>query len=187
MIIYFLAYWSSSTIDIYKVLVGSWNISSATLSSDGNEIPNNISYFYLNLFLNSDENYIYGNLCIQSTSEIENENIYIQFDRLNDEDPIFSIKFFKYNNTNEFSELTLLKINVGLDDMMTATGNAMGIKYSLDINPPTSAELTTFDQDTKQLRIYRFSKKISRRKFCFENLLPFITTFIYTAIKFLIN
>lgn len=185
MILFLLTYSISSNINITKVLIGNWNISKFQLTTNGVEVPDNNTYFLLDLYFNGDENYIYGNIHDKPKTENLNESIFIQLDQLTDSS--FSVKVKPSTNTQEYSELVTLKINIGLDDMITATEKFGNNTFSLIISSPTSAELTTFDQNTKQVSIYRLNKKISGRRLNFYHILPFITTFLYTTIKFLIS
>lgn len=182
---YILTYFISSNTDITEILIGYWNISSFTLTTDGNEIPQN-TYLTLNLSYSDNDNYIYGNINKEITNNDNKELFLIRIDKLQDSVSTFSISVNSKNDTQEYLTLACtLKINVGIDDMMIASGKTSNYTYSLNISPPSFAELTTFDQNTNQIIIYKFQKKVSGRKLSFYHLAPFITAIIYTTIKFL--
>lgn len=184
MILFFLVYYASSNVNITKVLTGEWDISKFQLTSDGVEVPDDTNLF-LNLNLEENTNYINGTITKNPKNENKNESIMIQLYQLSDS--TLSVKFKQSNNSQEYLELVLLKINIGLDDMIIATGKTSNYTYSLNISPPSSAELITFNQNTNQVNIYKLNKKIYHRKLNFYHIAPFITTFIYTTIKFLLS
>ena len=97
---YILTYFISSNTDITEILIGYWNISSFTLTTDGNEIPQN-TYLTLNLSYSDNDNYIYGNINKEITNNDNKELFLIRIDKLQDSVSTLSISVNEKNDTQE--------------------------------------------------------------------------------------